>query len=206
MFALLHLGLLLVRVVLVVGSTPRCCAVQQFPRDEEKNHRASSKSHLTIVAWISKISIEFEFQSVMCDFSTVVIEGRLEGYPLVYSFCVSFTAVYSFGVSFTARVIHKVVSSFTFEVISFVCLFRKVVSSIVYSFDVLIIAVYSFDVPFIAVYSTYVIVITVYSFDVLVIAVYSMYVVIMTVYSFGVPFVARFFQKVVSSIRCDHSR
>ena len=48
-------------VVLVVSSTPRCCVVDQLPRNEEKFHPASSKSRPTIIVRISKISIELEF-------------------------------------------------------------------------------------------------------------------------------------------------
>ena len=112
MIASLHRGMIC--VVLVVGSTSWCCVVHQLPRNEEKFHRASSKSRSTIIAQISEISIEFLIQNVRVAFLTVVIVRlfrRLEGYPFVYCLDVLLIAIYCFNVFIIACVDHKILSS-----------------------------------------------------------------------------------------------
>jgi hypothetical protein len=193
-------------VVLVVGSTPRCCAVHQLPRTKRNFIVRPLKPHSTTIARISKISIEFEFQNVRGGFSTVVIVRlfrRLQVYPFVCFPDVFVIAVYCFGVFVIACVHHEVVSSFTFEVVGFACLIHKVVSLLVYFPDVLVIAVYFPIVFVIAIYFYDVLFIAVYFPDVLVIAVYFPDVPDIAVYFPDVIVIALSFFEVVSSIRCD---
>jgi hypothetical protein len=198
-------------VVLVVGSTPRCCAVYQLPRKEKKMCDASSKPCLTIVALISRIFIEFEFQVVLVDFATVVIAclfGHLEGYSFLCCLGVLVIAVYCLDVFVIACGNHEVISSLTIEVVGFTCLIHKVVSSLVYFLDVLVVAVYFLDVLVIAIYFYGVIFIAIYFPDDLVIAVYFPAVLVIAVYFpdvlvIAIYFPAIYFIEVVSSVRCD---
>ena len=108
----------MIRVVLVVGSTPAIVPSTNCQETKRNFIVRPLKPHSTIIARISKISIELDFQNVRGDVLTVVIVclfRRLHGCPFVCCLDVLVVAVYCFDVFVIACVNHKVVSSFTFK-------------------------------------------------------------------------------------------